>query len=108
MKKYLLIFVILSIVSCDSNKKEDNTDPLIDSTSNNDIIEDINNLETKELEENDVPEKVKETIEYQFTGYKIEKYEIISNGNYKLVLVKNDKYSTVTITPTGKIIKIDS
>lgn len=107
MKKIFLILMAFAIFSCNNESKEESSDKRdttdIESINDNQIL-----LESEELDENDVPKSVKETLEYQFNGYQIEQYEILANGNYKVILVKNKMKTKVVITKNGKIIKIDS
>lgn len=104
MKKFLFLFLFLGLLACGSEQKEE-TPELTDSTTT-ESVEEYNTMPAEELNTDEVPAAIKETIEYQFTNYKIKEYEKFANGNFKVKLEKDNLTTTVVLSKTGKIIKI--
>lgn len=104
MKKFFIAFIFFGIISCNSDKSEEETS--IQDSTEIESIEEYKEMKAVELNTDEVPESIKSTIEYQFTDYKIKEYEKFSNGNFKVILEKNDIVTSVVLTKSGKIIKI--
>jgi hypothetical protein len=109
MKK-LFLFLCLGALIFSCGNDTDEPDESMQDTISIENTPDFNQfeLESDEVDEDEVPQPIKETIEYQFTGYKIANYEKIKNGNYKVELEKDDIKTTAILTTTGKIIKINN
>ena len=64
-------------------------------------------LETEtEIKENELPAAVKNTLDSQYAGYKIEESESIESPDftgYEIALENKEKYVEVQVTPNGKL-----
>ncbi len=111
MKKFglliIAIFLGLSVIAC--NDKKD-TEPVEHPDSTKTIAEEIlpdADVEKTELKNDELPEAVRETIEYQYSGAEIQNVVEKSNGiekQYKITLKHHGAEVVLNITESGKLL----
>lgn len=104
MKKFLILILFVGLFACGSEQKDEL--PEAQDSASVEISEEYKEMPAEELKQDEVPDAIKETIEYQFANYKVKEFEKFANGNYKVKLEKDNLSTSVVLSSSGKIIKI--
>ncbi len=112
MKKFGLLIIAsligLSVISCNEKKATEDSIEHPDSTTTlaEEILPDAD-VEKTELNNNELPETVREAIEYQYSGAEITDIVEKSNGiekQYKITIKHNNEEKVLNITESGKFL----